>query len=90
VTPTRDEKTTEKRRGPRRGRNAEVPARTNVTANITHGSDVAVDVSVLRTAADLIASQGEREAEAFHRGQLAGFAHGWQRGLASGLERGAA
>ena len=48
---------------------------------------VLVDADVLLAAAGLIATQHEREAEAFRRGQIAGFGHGWRCGLEAGAER---
>jgi hypothetical protein len=48
---------------------------------------VLVDADVLAAAADLLASQAEREAEAFARGRLDGFADGWRYGLEAGAER---
>ena len=49
-----------------------------------------VDADVLVAAADLIASQGDRERRAFELGTLHGFGQGWEQGLEAGLERGAA
>ena len=43
MTPTREPKTTENRHGPRRGRANEVPPRINVTDNIRHDGDGAVE-----------------------------------------------
>ena len=60
------------------------------TIHGTAGTCVAVDAGVLVAAADLIASQADRERRAFELGTLHGFGQGWQQGLAAGVERGAA
>ena len=91
MTPTRDQRTTKNRGGPQKGRpNARVPARTNVTATLRHDSDVAVDVSVLQAAADLIADCGDLERQAYERGVLHGFGLGWEQRGEYEAERGRA
>ena len=66
----------------------------NVTDMVAHDGDaatqVAVELGVLRVAAGLIASQAERERQAYEHGVLFGFSRGWTLGLEAGAERGCA
>jgi hypothetical protein len=91
VTPIRDKKTTKKRGGPQEGRpNAQVPARTNVTAMVTDASVIAMNVGVLQAAADLIADRRDLERRPYERGVLHGFGLSWEQAMEAGAERSAA
>jgi hypothetical protein len=48
---------------------------------------VAVDIGVLRTAADLVASRGELGRMAYDRGRLDGYDDGWRDGIRAGAQR---
>jgi len=64
--------------------------------SVPNGSDLSRDVlvsvhaDVLIAAVELIAGHEDREAAAFRRGRLVGFADGWASGLVAGLDQAAA